>query len=66
MGWARTRIGRLFLGGRLNHVAVTLADAELARGIFIAHVQPELRLRVDLNSALVFSSNGDQHRAGVL
>jgi hypothetical protein len=66
VGWARTRIGRLFLSTRLNRVTETLAEAEQASEIFITHQQAELRLRLDLNSALVFSSIGDRHRAGVL
>jgi len=35
VGWARTRIGRLFLGPDLNRVTEALADVEQARAIFM-------------------------------
>src|SRR5215211_4704130 len=34
VGWARTRIGRLYLAEKLNHVADAIDDVERARTIF--------------------------------
>jgi len=63
VGWARTRIGRVYLSTMLNHVSEALIDAELARAIFTDHGEHEKLLRLDLNTALVHSLLGDQFQA---
>ncbi|HXQ32904.1 MAG TPA: tetratricopeptide repeat protein, partial [Anaerolineales bacterium] len=63
VGWARTRIGRVYLSTMLNYVSEALADAELARTIFTDHGEHEKLLRLDLNTALVHSLLGDQFQA---
>ncbi len=63
VGWARTRIGRLWLGLKLNHVVDTFADAERARAIFTRYGEHEKLLRLDLNTAIVHFSLGDQYQA---
>jgi CHAT domain-containing protein len=63
VGWARTRIGRVYLSTTLNHVSEALADVEIARRIFTDHDEPERLLRLDLNTALVHSLLGDQFQA---
>ena len=63
VGWARTRIGRLYLGLKLNRVADTLADGERARAIFTRYGEHEKLVRLDLNTAFVYFSLGDQHQA---
>lgn len=63
VGWARTRIGRLYLSPMLNYVTDALADAELARAIFTDHGEQERLLRLDLNTAYVHTLLGDQFAA---
>lgn len=63
VGWARTRIGRLYLSTMLNCVADALTDGEVAREIFTRHGEYERLLRLDLNTALVRTLLGDQHEA---
>ena len=63
VGWARTRIGRLYLSTSLNRVSEALADAVLARAIFTDHSEHEKVLRLDLNTALVYTLLGDQFQA---
>jgi CHAT domain-containing protein len=63
VGWARTRIGRVYLSTTLNFVSDALADAEIARTIFTNHGEHEKLLRLDLNTALVHSLLGDQIQA---
>ncbi len=63
IGWARTRIGRVYLSTMLNYVVDALADAQLAHTIFITHGEHEKLLRLDLNTALVHSLLGDQFQA---
>lgn len=63
VGWARTRIGRVYLSTMLNYVSDALADAERARAIFTNHSEHEKLLRLDLNTALVYSLLGDQFQA---
>ena len=63
VGWARTRIGRVYLSTMLNHVPDALTDAERARTIFTDHGEHERLLRLDLNTALVHSLLGDQFQA---
>ena len=63
VGWARTRIGRLYLSMGLNRVVEALADAKRARDIFTLHDEHEKRLRLDLNTAIVYTWRGDDQRA---
>jgi len=63
VGWARTRIGRLYLGPKLDCIPITLADAEQARAIFTRHGESDRILRLDLQTALVYNYLGEQHRA---
>lgn len=63
VGWARTRIGRVYLSTTLNYVTDALADAELARTIFTNHGEYERLLRLDLNTAVVHVLLGDQFQA---
>ncbi|HKY55423.1 MAG TPA: tetratricopeptide repeat protein, partial [Anaerolineales bacterium] len=62
-GWARTRIGRLYISPQLNCVSIALADAERAREIFIRHGNQDKLLRLDWNMGLVYNYLGDQHQA---
>ena len=63
VGWARTRIGRLHLGLRLNFVSEALADANRARAILRAYGEQEKLLRLENNMAYVFTLLGEQHQA---
>jgi CHAT domain-containing protein/tetratricopeptide (TPR) repeat protein len=63
VGWARTRIGRLYLSTMLNCVPEALEDGERARAIFTSHEEYEKLLRLDLNTALLYTLLGDQHEA---
>lgn len=63
VGWARTRIGRLDLGVKLNHVPETLADAERARAIFTHYGRKEKLLRLNINTAVVHERLGDPDQA---
>jgi CHAT domain-containing protein len=63
VGWARTRVGRVYLSTMLDCVAEALADAEIARSIFINHGEHERLLRLDNNTALVYTLLGDQVQA---
>lgn len=63
IGWARTRIGRLTLSVDLNRVADALEDAQRARAIFTQNDEHEKRLRLDLNTGVVYYFLGDHHRA---
>jgi CHAT domain-containing protein len=63
IGWARTRIGRLFLGPDLNRVTETLADVEQARDIFKRWNEQEKLIRLEINTAYVYTLLGDQRQA---
>jgi CHAT domain-containing protein len=63
VGWARTRIGRVYLSTALNYVSDALAEAEHARTIFTDHGEHERLLRLDLNTAVVHVLLGDQLQA---
>ncbi|HEX9056231.1 MAG TPA: CHAT domain-containing tetratricopeptide repeat protein [Ktedonobacterales bacterium] len=63
VGWARTRIGRLMICVDLDHVDDALADAERAREIFTRRDEREKLLRLELNTAIVYSWLGDHSRA---
>jgi CHAT domain-containing protein len=63
VGWARTRVGRLYLGPKLNCIPTTLADAEQARAIFTRYGERDRLLRLNWQMALVYNYLGEQHRA---
>lgn len=63
VGWGRTRVGRLYLGPKLNRISTTLAEAEQARAIFIRYGERDRLLRLDWQTALMYKSVGEQHRA---
>jgi CHAT domain-containing protein len=56
VGWARTRIGRLYLSTMLDRVPQALAEAERARAILERHGEREklLRLQFQLSAVLVY------------
>lgn len=63
VGWARTRIGLLWLGLRLNRVTETLAHVEPARRIFAEHGEQEKLMRLEINTAYVYTQLGEQQQA---
>jgi len=63
VGWARTRVGRLYLGPRLNCIPLTLAEAEQARVIFTRYGERDRLVRLDWQTAFVYNSIGEQHQA---
>lgn len=63
IGWARTRIGRLYISADLKRVDEALADADTAREIFTRHNDTDRLLRLDLNTAIVHDLLGEHRRA---
>ena len=63
VGWARTRIGRLYLAEKLNHVSEALADVDRARTIFFGYDEHEKLLRLNLNLAALHVSLGEEDKA---
>lgn len=63
IGWARTRIGRLYISADLKRVDEALADAAEAREIFTRHNDVDRLLRLDLNTAIVHDLLGEHRRA---
>jgi CHAT domain-containing protein len=63
VGWARTRIGLLWLGLKLNRINPVLTDATHARSIFRKYGEQEKLLRLAINTAYVHAQCGNQHRA---
>lgn len=63
VGWARTCIGRLYLGVQLKRVADALQGADQARAIFLRHGETEKLLRLNLQTALVYNYLGEQRQA---
>jgi CHAT domain-containing protein len=63
VGWARTRIGRLYLSTMLNRVEEALADAERAREIFEQRGEHEKLLRLYFQIAYVHNYRGRQSQA---
>jgi CHAT domain-containing protein len=63
VGWARTRIGRLYLAMKLNHVKETLIDGKEAQKIFKRRGQFELLVRLNMARAVVYGSLGNLRRA---
>lgn len=63
VGWARTRVGCLYLAVKLNHVKETLTDGKRAQKIFKQHNERELLVRLNMARAVVYGSLGNLHRA---
>jgi CHAT domain-containing protein len=63
VGWARTRIGRLYLAMKLNRVEETLREAKEAQKILKRYGTYELLVRLNTARAVVYGSLGDAHRS---
>lgn len=63
VGWARTRIGRIVLGLKLNRLHDVLIDVDRARQIFRENDEQEKLVRLDINTAYIYSQLGDQRKA---
>ena len=63
VGWARTRIGHIYLSVKLNSIPDALADVERARAIFIHYGEQEKLLRLNLNLATVYFSLREELKA---
>jgi CHAT domain-containing protein len=63
IGWARTRIGRLYLGVKLNRVEETLSEVERARAIFLRYGEHEKLMRLAMNTALAYTWLGNSDEA---
>jgi len=63
VGWARTRIGRLYLSTMLNCVPQALAEAERAREVFVRFGEREKLLRLIYQTAYVHNYLFEQRKA---
>lgn len=63
IGWARTRIGRLYISVELGHLGEALKDAEQARAIFDKHHDHDKLLRLEMNLAGVHNFVGEHRQA---
>lgn len=63
VGWARTCIGRLYLSTMLNRVQPALAEAGLARLVFLRHGEHEKLLRLEIQTAYVLNDVGEPRAA---
>jgi CHAT domain-containing protein len=63
VGWARTRIGRLYLAMKLNRVGETLTEGKEAYKILKRHGGNELLVRLNMARAVVYGSLGNVQRA---
>src|SRR5688572_19203708 len=63
VGWARTRIGHLYLAIKLDYVSDALADVERAHDIFNLYGVQELLVRLHMALAAVYTNLGEEHRA---
>jgi CHAT domain-containing protein len=63
VGWARTRIGRLYLAVKLNRVKETLLDGKEAQKIFKSYNKYEFLARLNMARAVVHGSLGNTQRA---
>jgi CHAT domain-containing protein len=63
VGWARTRIGRLYLAMKLNRVEETLIEGKEAYKILKRHSRNELLVRLNMARAVVYGSLGSVQRA---
>lgn len=55
VGWARTYIGRLYLGVKLNRIADPLSETKQAREIFLRYGEREKLMRLEMNTALAYT-----------
>jgi CHAT domain-containing protein len=63
VGWARTRIGRLYLAVKLSRVKETLLDGKEAQKIFKRSGTYEPLVRLNTARGVVYASVGRLHRA---
>ena len=63
VGWAETRIGRLYLAMKLNHVKETLLDGKEAQKILKRAGKYELLVRLNTARCAVYGSLGRLHRS---
>jgi CHAT domain-containing protein len=63
VGWARTRIGRLYLAMKLNRVEETLMEGKEAYKILKRHGKFELLVRLSMARGVVYGSLGNVQRA---
>ncbi len=63
VGWARTRIGRLYLSTMLKRVSEGLLEAEQARQIFLRYGEREKLLRLEIQTAYILNHIGEQRKA---
>src|SRR5215216_5641234 len=63
VGWARTRIGRLYLAVKLRRVKETLLDGKEAQKIFKRASKHEFLVRLNTARGVVYASLGRLHRA---
>ncbi len=63
VGWARTRIGRLFISVNINRVDEALSDAAMAQDILERHGKDDKLLRLMVNTGAVYNWLGDYQRA---
>lgn len=63
VGWARTRIGRLFISAHLSRFDEALAESEIAREIFLRHHEYERLLRLDMNTGYLLQETGRYQEA---
>lgn len=63
VGWARTRIGRLYIGIKLNRTENIIEEAEQAQVIFLRYSEHEKLVRLDNNIALAFTWLGKPEQA---
>ena len=61
-GWARTRISRLELSIKLNHVSEALAEADHASEIFLRRDNQEMLMRLYYTMASMHNYLGDQSK----
>ncbi len=63
LGWARTRIGPLFICASLNRVAEALAGAEAARQVFQRLGADDFLVRLDVNTGYLHYCLGNHQQA---
>lgn len=63
VGWARTCIGRLYVGVQLKRTAEVLADVEPAAAILTAANLPDRLMRLHLQTAYVLNYLGEHQQA---
>lgn len=63
VGWGRTWIGRLSIATQLNRVSEAIAQARIARDIFVKHGQALRQLRIEMALGDMYRSLGDYRAA---